>query len=63
MDKVYNVITKTEDYSNDARVCALLEGDHVYFVDNHDVKVGDKYKDCPAVVSRIDYKSKKSWQF
>lgn len=59
MDKVYNVITKAEDYSNDARVCALLEGDRVYFVDNHDVKVGDKYKDCPAVVSRIDYKSKK----
>ena len=29
----------------------------------NNVKVGDKYKDYPAVVSRIDYKSKKWWQF
>lgn len=63
MDKIYKVIAKAEDYPNGARVCALHKGDCIYFVGNHDVKVGDKYKDYPAIVSRIDYKPKKWWQF
>ena len=63
MDKIYKVITKAEDYPNGARVYALHKDDCIYFVGNHNVKVGDKYKDHPAIVSRIDYKPKKWWQF
>ena len=63
MNKIYKVVTKTEDYSNDIRVHALEKGDCIYFVGSHNVKVGDKYKDHPAIVSRIYYKSKKWWQF
>ena len=63
MNKIYKAITKAEDYPNGARVCALHKGDCIYIVGNHDVKVGDKYKDQPAIVSRIDYKPKKWWQF
>jgi hypothetical protein len=63
MDKIYKVITKAEDYPNGVRVCALKKGDCIYFVGNHDVKIGEKYKDHPAIVSRIDYKPKKWWQF
>lgn len=63
MNKIYKDITEAEGYPNGTRVCALHKGDCIYFVGNHDVKVGDKYEDYPAIVSRIDYKPKKWWQF
>ena len=63
MDKIYKDITEAEGYPNGTRVCALHKGDCIYIVGNHDVKVGKKYKDQPAIVSRIDYKPKKWWQF
>lgn len=63
MNEIYKVVTKAEDYPNGVRVYALKKGDRIYFVGNHDVKVGDKYKDHPAIVSRIVYKPKKWWQF
>ena len=63
MNTIYKVVTKVEDYPNGVRVYALKQGDCIYFVGNHDVKIGEKYKDHPAIVSRIDYKPKKWWQF
>lgn len=63
MNEICKFVTKIEDYSNGVRAYPVKKGDFIYFVGNHDVKVGDKYKDCPAVVSRIDYKPKKWWQF
>lgn len=63
MNSIYKVVIKAEDYPNGARLYALKQGDCIYFKGNHDVKVGDKYKDHPAIVSRIDYKPKKWWQF
>ena len=63
MNIIYKVVTKPEDYPNGARVFALKKGDCIWFKGNHDVKIGDKYKDHPAIVSQIDYKPKKWWQF
>lgn len=63
MNTIYKVETKAGDNPNSIRVHALKTGDCIYFVGNHNVKVGDKYKDHPAIVSRIDYKPKKWWQF
>lgn len=63
MDKIYKVITKAEDYPNGVRAYAVKKGDFMYIVGNHNVKVGDKYEDYPAIVSRIDYKPKQWWQF
>lgn len=63
MNEIYNFETKKEDYSNGVRAYRVKKGDCIYIVGNHNVKVGDKYKDCPAIVSRIDYKPKKWWQF
>ena len=57
------MVSKAEDYPNGTRVYALKKGDCIFFKGNHDVKIGDKYKDHPAIVSRIDYKPKKWWQF
>lgn len=63
MNTIYKVVTKAEDYPNGARINALKKGDCLYFVGNHNVKIGEKYKDHPAIVSRIDYKPKKWWHF
>lgn len=63
MNENYKFVTKTEDYSNGVRVYTVKKGDFIYFVGNDNIKVGDKYKDLPAIVSRIDYKPKKWWQF
>lgn len=63
MNTIYKMEIKAGDYPNGARVCALKMGDCIYFVGNHDVRLGEKYKDHPAIVSRIDYKPKKWWQF
>lgn len=63
MNEIYNFVTKTEDYLNGVRAYAVKKGDCIYIVGNHNVKVGDKYEDYPAIVSRIDYKPKKWWQF
>ena len=63
MDTIYKCVIKAEDYPNESRVVALKKGDCIYFKGNHDVQLGEKYKDHPAIVSRIDYKPKKWWQF
>jgi hypothetical protein len=63
MGDIYKVETKAEDYPNYARVVPLAKGDGFYLVGSCDVKVGDKYENHPAIVSRIDYKPKKWWQF
>ena len=63
MGDIYKVATKAEDYPNYARVVPLAKGDGFYLVGSRDVKVGDKYENYPAIVSRIDYKPKKWWQF
>ena len=63
MGEIYKVVIKPEDYPNSARVVKLDKGDCFYLVGSHNVKVGDKYEDYPAMVSRIDYKPKKWWQF
>ena len=63
MNEICKFVTKIEGYSNGVRAYRVKKGDCIYFVGNYDVKVGDKYKDYPAVVSHIDYKSKKWWQF
>ena len=63
MNEICKFVTKTEDYSNGARAYPMKKGDCIYIIGNHNVKVGDKYEDYPAIVSRIDYKPKKWWQF
>lgn len=63
MNEIYKVVNKAEDYPNYARVVPLEKGDSFYLVGSRNVKAGDKYKDYPAIVSRIDYKPKKWWQF
>ena len=63
MNDIYKVVIKAEDYPNRARVCSLKKGDCMYFVGNHDVKINEQYKDHPAIISHIDYKPKKWWQF
>lgn len=63
MNTICKVVTKPEDYPNGVMVYALKKGDRIYFKGNCDVKIGEKYKDHPAIVSRIDYKPKKWWQF
>ena len=63
MNTIYKVTTKAEDYPNGVRVYALKKGDCIYIVGNHNVKMGEKYKNHPAIVSHIDYKPKKWWQF
>ena len=63
MNNIYKIVTKAEDYPNYARVAQLQKGDGFYLVGNRNVKVGKKYENYPAIVSRIDYKPKKWWQF
>lgn len=63
MSEIYKVVIKPEEYPNGVMVYALKKGDCIYFVGNHDVKIGEKYKDHPAIVSQIVYKPKKWWQF
>lgn len=63
MNNIYKIVTKAEDYPNYARVAQLQKGDGFYLVGNRNVEVGKKYEDYPAIVSRIDYKPKKWWQF
>lgn len=63
MNEFYKVVNKAEDYPNCARVVKLQKGDGFYLGGSRNVKVGDKYEDYPAIVSRIDYKHKKWWQF
>lgn len=60
MSTIYKVVTKPGYYP---RACALKKGDRIYLVGSRDVKVGDKYEDHPAIISHIDYKPKKWWQF
>jgi hypothetical protein len=63
VNEICKVVTKAEDYHIYARVVPLKKGDGFYLVGSRDVKVGDKYENYPAIVSRIDYKPKKWWQF
>lgn len=63
MNEIYKVVIKAEDYPRGARVVKLEKGDSFYLVGSRNVKVGDKYKDYPAIISRIDYEPKKWWQF
>ena len=63
MKEIYKVVLKAEDYPNSVRAVKLDRGDGFYLVGSRNVKVGDKYEDYPAIVSRIDYKPKKWWQF
>ena len=63
MDTIYKVEIKAEDYPNGVKVAPLRKGDTIYFIGNHNVKVGEKYKDYPAIVSRIDYKPKRWYEF
>lgn len=63
MSAIYKMVITAEDYPDGTRVYALQKGDCIFFKGNHDVKIGDQYKDHPTIVSRIDYKPKKWWQF
>ena len=63
MDIIYKLEIKAEDYPNGIKTTTLRKGDCIYFVGNHNVKVGEKYKDHPAIVSCIDYKPKKWFEF
>ena len=63
MKEIYKVVLKAEDYPNSVRAVKLDRGDGFYLVGSRNVKVGDKYEDYPAIVSHIDYKPKKWWQF
>ena len=63
MYTICKVDIKAEDYPNGVRVAPLRKGDTIYFVGNHNVKVGKKYKDHPAIVSCIDYKPKRWFEF
>lgn len=64
MNDAYNVVTKVKYYHDGVvRAVKLNKGDVFYLVGSRNVKVGDKYEDYPAIVSRIDYKPKKWWQF
>lgn len=49
--------------TNLSRAVKLERGDRIYLMGNHNVKVGCQYENYPAVISRIDYKLKKWWQF
>ena len=63
MYTIQKVEIKAEDYPNGVKVTPLKRGDIIYFVGSHNVKVGEKYKDHPAIVSRIDYKPKRWFEF
>ena len=63
MSGFYKVVTRAEDYPSHARVAPLKKGDGFYLVGSRDVKAGDQYENYPAIVSRVDYKPKKWWQF
>lgn len=62
---VYKAELKAEDYPTSvvrARKCT--SGDVFYIVDKENiVKVGDKFKDCPAVIVEVCYAPRKWWQF
>ena len=63
MYTICKVEIKAEDYPNGVKVAHLRKGDTIYFVGHHNVKVGEKYQDHPAIVSRIDYKPKRWFEF
>ena len=60
-------LTKDTDNSREcAHVSLLNRGDSfavVKMLGDEDVKVGDQYKDFPAVITEIIYEPKKWWQF
>lgn len=62
---IYKVELKAEDYPNGVfRARKLTSGDELYVGDEENiVKVGDKFKDYPAVISEVYYEPKKWWQF
>lgn len=64
MSGIYKVVIKSEDYPNHrVRAVKLEKGDSFYLVGSYNVRVDDKYKNYPAIISRIDYEPKKWWQF
>lgn len=63
MCEMWKMILKAEDYPDNVRVVPLAKGDTFYLTGSRDVKVGDKYEDYPAIISHIDYKRKRWWQF
>lgn len=61
----YKVKIKAEDYPTGAiRVYKCTSGDELYIDDKENiVKVGDKFRDYPAVIAEVYYEPKKWWQF
>lgn len=46
------------------RCFKIKSGDEIYIKNNgNHPKLGDKYKNYDAVITRLDYKPKKWWQF
>lgn len=64
MRNIYKVVIKAEDYPySQPKVITLQKGDTVFISDKYEGKVGDKYKNYPAIVSHIYYTPRKWYQF
>lgn len=60
---VYKVVINAGDYPDKIPPPApLTSGDTLCICDSKPVKIGDKYKNCPAKVIKIFYEPKKWWQ-
>ena len=56
---------KAKEFSDRVvRAFKLTRGDEFYLGDKDNiVKVGDKFRDYPAVISGVEYTTKRWWQF
>lgn len=65
MSEIKKIVLKADSYPNKGvRAVPLAQGDMFYTTDiKIDAKVGDYYKDYPAIISHIDYKPRKWYQF
>ena len=66
----YNLSTDIKDFAEQVydsvykRGYKCTSGDELYIYDEENiVKVGDKFRDYPAVIAEVHYKPKKWWQF
>lgn len=63
MEIMYKATTKESEYlGNKARVQLLKSGDVIFISSQKPIKIGERYKNYPAFISRIIYEPKKWWQ-
>ena len=64
MEIIYKATTKANEYPNNkVHVQPLKSGDVIFIFSHESVKIGDRYKNYTAFISRIIYEPKKWWQF